>query len=231
MMVRCPMCENPLTSPQRRMVTERSAERKKRLALKIDTLLQRHRTALEKSEKDAEKEWGKGYEEGVKEARKHYGTMVDLGKLFKELAHSEPPALLARPEAMLRGLRIKFPKDHFQHTPHGNSIIQTIRFNGADAGVIVYLCKPDAGKVEELDTRAMKTLMARRGAMAGIQVVRNVECNSCDPGIFIICQKMALSLASVIREGIVLMAEKQEDFLRKQEVLGECTYAKAERSR
>lgn len=227
----CPLCENTLTPPQCRAVTARSAERKNRLAQDLDALLQRHRTALERAKKAVEKAYEKGFAEGEQEAGKHYRKMLDLGKLFKDLAYNEPPALLARPEAMLRGLRKRFPRDLFQHTPRGNSIIQTVRLNGADAGRIVYLCKPDAGQVEELDTRAVKTLMARCKAMAGIQVVRNVQCNSCGPGIFIICQKMALSFASVMREGIVLMAEKQEDFLRKQEIMGKCTFAKAERSR
>ncbi|MBN1128047.1 MAG: hypothetical protein JXA71_03625 [Chitinispirillaceae bacterium] len=212
-----------MVATQRRVVAGRIAERKKILAQSIDALNRRIRLTEERAGKAAEKAYEKGNAEGWRMAERHHKKMTDMRMWFKEREHRLPPALLARPQALLSGLRKKFPKDRFKLIPKGNGIIQTIRYNGNDAGSIVYVCRPDAGWLEELDTRQVEALKGRCRARAGIQVVRNARNNACGCGIFIICQKTVLSFAAVVREGVLLSARMQEDSAQKHEILSRFT--------
>ena len=215
MSAQCALCGNTVTAEQRKRIEERT----KRIADGIDTLNKRLRLTEERAEKAAGKAYEKGNAEGWRQAERHYKKMTDMRKWFKEREHRLPPALLARPPALLAGLRKKFPKDRFKLIAQGKGIVQTIRFNDKDAGCIVYSCKPDAGWLEDLDTRLVKALKDRFWARAGIQVVRNERTNSCGCGIFIICQKAVLSFAALVRDGALLYAREREDLERKQEIL------------
>jgi hypothetical protein len=222
MTAHCPLCRNPVAPAQRSAVAKRIAEKKIKLASELDALMRRYRLSEERAEKAAEKAadkaFIKGYEEGKKDSKYEYKRLIEQRKMFAERKPCPPKALLAKPPALFRGLRKKFPKDRFQHTQRGNAIIQTVRWSGNNAGCIVYTCKPDSNWLDELDTRVLENLKDRCRAQAGIQVVRSIRNNADGHGIFIICQKMALSFAAVVRQGVLLSARIQVDFLKKQEI-------------
>jgi len=225
MTAHCPLCRNTITAAAYRNVLKRTAEREKKLSVELDVMIRQHRRLEEKAVHDAEKAYEKGREDGARRSKKDLNRLWSYRKNEMEFLRSrvfeKPKALLAKPSALLNGLRRKFPQDRFEQAANG--IVQTVRFNGEEAGRIVYLCKPDAGWMEELETAGVKRLKERYRAQAGVQVIRSVKNNSCGPDIFIVCQKTVLSFAAVLRQALLLSARAQRDFLRKQEILSRFT--------
>lgn len=140
---KCPVCGKPLTKAE--------YER----ALKIHEQDERRRHELEDQVKQLRREQPKRIEEAKRQARQQEKKRAELlmagwktkVKTLEERIHqlekgSTPQTEgLEFEEKLTARLKREFPEDDIQHKGKGGDVLQTVRFENQNAGVIIYECK------------------------------------------------------------------------------------------
>src|SRR5208283_1369723 len=116
-------------------------------------------------------------------------------------------------------LKREFPDDDIQHAGKGGDVLHFVKFNGEDAGCIVYECKHTdriSGDHVQQTADAKKTRQASYGILVTTGTRKGFAGLDQDSGVFIVAQAGVLTLARICRESLVTMAKQRLDAAAKE---------------
>ncbi len=134
--------------------------------------------------------------------------------------HTSPQEIgLADEHVLVKRLEKEFPDDIIKHAGKGGEVLHFVKFNGEDAGCIVYECKHcDRIATDHVrqTAEAKKTRQASYGILVTTGTRKGFAGLDQDSGVFIVAQAGVLTLARICRESLVTMAKQRLDAAAKE---------------
>ncbi len=134
--------------------------------------------------------------------------------------HTSPQEIgLADETVLVKRLEREFPDDLIEHAGKGGDVLHFVKFDGGDAGCIVYECKhTDRISTDHIHQTALakKTRQANYGILVTTGTRRGFSGLDQDSGIFIVAQAGVLTLARICRDSLVTMAKQRLDAAAKE---------------
>jgi hypothetical protein len=121
---------------------------------------------------------------------------------------------LADELVLVSRLKKEFPDDVIEHTGRGGDVLHSVRWNGEDAGRIVYECKHTdriSGDHVRQTALARKTRDASYGILVTTGTRKGFAGLDQESGVFIVAQAAVLTLAHFCRESLLVMAKQRLD--------------------
>jgi Zn-finger nucleic acid-binding protein/uncharacterized protein YbaR (Trm112 family) len=238
MKYKCPLCGSLLTEAHYHRVIKLKERTEKVQKGELDRLMKRASAAnaLAAAAKKKEQEVRAKSKQDV-EAAKKQGTLAErkkyeirdkrlmarIKKLEEEkkmlLKDTSPQEIgLADEGVLVKRLQREFPDDVIQHTGKGGDVLHYVKFDGADAGCIVYECKhTDRISHDHIAQTALakKTRQANYGILVTTGKRKGFSGLDQDLGIFLVVQAGVLTLARICRDSLITMAKQRLDAIAK----------------
>lgn len=231
---RCPLCDSPLSKAHYHKVVkiqEKKEQTQKGELIKLRkqaataqaaaaTARQKQQEIRLQAKQDIETAKRQVTEaERKKSEIRNKRLMTRIRKLQEEKEmlqkHTSPQEIgLADEHVLVARLKKEFPDDDIQHAGKGGDVLHFVKFNGEDAGCIVYELK-HCDKISADHVRqtaeAKKTRQANYAILVSTGTRKGFGGLDQDSGIFIVAQAGVLTLARICRSSLALMAQQRLD--------------------
>ena len=228
-MKRSPLCKSEISENRYRQVIQLKKKEEKSKKKDLEKMQKEMREAKRKIgevRKEGKQAAEKARQEGAEAAKRKAQTVVKgqkqaiekLKNKIKMIEQGTTPQIvgLADEKKLVTALEKEFPEDLIKHEGKGGDVLQFVKIEGKQAGIILYECKRTENIENDHIKQAERDKKTREADFAllvtsGKSKKRNFGGLDKEHGVLIVAQAGVLTLAQICRESLITMQRLKMD--------------------